>query len=216
VMESIETHKKTLAALNMKCEISVKQIRAVFAQIRGDLDKRENELLSEAEIMRMQKEKQLSLQKESLEMFSEGMRCCGEFTKRLIEKGSQIEVAMSKKSVMSRLSTLSTVKIDLTPCHDSLLKFSEAGLEPLKRVITQFGSMSGNQTSHTTSYIERKGKERGESTSVSLNEEVEFTIISLNKEGEKIQRGGDSFVVHVDGPSKTEVSSLLFFCFLLF
>jgi len=39
---------------------------------------------------------------------------------------------------------------------------------------------------------------------VSLNEEMSFSIISINKEGEMIQRGGDSYVVHVEGSSKVE------------
>ena len=47
---------------------------------------------------------------------------------------------------------------------------------------------------------------RGGSGAVSLNEEVSFSIISMNKEGEKIQRGGDSYVVHVEDPSKVEVN----------
>ena len=198
--ESIAVHQKTVEDLNRNSVISVSQIRAVFAQIRANVDKRENELLGEAEAVRMQKEKELKLHQEGVEMFAEGMRSSGEFTKSLVDKGSQVEIAMSKKAVMSRLSTLNTVKIDLTPCHDSTLRFTESGLESLNRAISQFGSVSGNQTSHTTSYIERQG--RG---TTSLNEEVSFKIISMNKEGERIPRGGDHYLVHIDGPSKIEV-----------
>ena len=64
--------------------------------------------------------------------------------------------------------------------------------------------VSGNQTSHITSYIDRQGRQS--SGAVSLNEEVSISIISMNKEGERIQRGGDSYMVHVEGPSKVEVN----------
>ena len=202
--ESIKVHQKTLEEMNLNAQNAVEQIRSAFAKARANLDKRENELLGETEAVRLQKEKELKLQKEGLEMFEEGMRSAAHFTKTLLAKGSQVEVAMSKKAVLSRLTTLNQAKIELTPCHDSLLKFSEAGLETLTRATSQFGAVSGNQTSHTTSYVDRQGKQS--SGAVSLNEEVSFSIISMNKEGERIQRGGDSYVVHVEGPSKVEVN----------
>ena len=198
----------------MNAQNAVGQIRAAFAKARANLDKRENELLGETEAVRVQKEKELKLQKEGLEMFGEGMRSASVFTKTLLAKGSHVEVAMSKKAVLGRLTTLNQAKLELTPCHDSLLRFSEAGLETLTRAISQFGAVSGNQTSHTTSYIDRQGRQS--SGAVSLNEEVSFSIISMNKEGEQIQRGGDSYVVHVDGPSKVEVSSSYLVIFALF
>ena len=133
------------------------------------------------------------------------MRFASLFTKTLLAKGSQVEVAMSKKAVLGRLATLTQAKLELTPCHDSLLRFNEAGLETMTRATSQFGAMSSNQTSHITSYVDRQGRQS--SGAVSLNEEVSFSIISMNKEGERIKRGGDNFVVHVDGPSKVEVSS---------
>ena len=198
--ESVKLHQKTLEELNSNAQKTVGQISTAFAQARVNLDKRENELLGETEAVRLQKEKELKLQKEGLEMFGEGMRSASHFTKTLLAKGSQVEVAMSKKAVLGRLMTLSQAKLELTPCHDSLLRFSETGLETLTHATSQFGAVSGNQTSHATSYIDQQG-----SGAVSLNEEVSFSIISMNKEGERIQRGGDSFVVHVEGPSKVEV-----------
>ena len=198
--ESVKLHQKTLEELNSNAQKTVGQIRTAFAQARVNLDKRENELLGETEAVRLQKEKELKSQKEGLEMLGEGMRSATLFTKTLLAKGSQVEVAMSKKAVLGRLMTLSQAKLELTPCHDSLLRFIEAGLETLTRATSQFGAVSGNQTSHTTSYIDQQG-----SGAVSLNEEVLFSIISMNKEGERIERGGDSYVVHVEGPSKVEV-----------
>jgi len=212
--ESIKLHQKTLEELNVNAQKAVGQIRAAFAKARANLDKRENELLGETEAVRVQKEKELKLQKEGLEMFGEGMRSASVFTKTLLAKGSHVEVAMSKKAVLGRLTTLNQAKLELTPCHDSLLRFSEAGLETLTRAISQFGAVSGNQTSHTTSYIDRQGRQS--SGAVSLNEEVSFSIISMNKEGEQIQRGGDNYVVHLDGPSKVEVNSSYHVIFVWF
>ena len=110
--------------------------------------------------------------------------------------------------MLCRLTTLNQAKLELTPTHDSQLRFSEAGLETLTRAINQLGAVSGNQTLHTTSYIEKQGKQS--SGAVSLNEEVSFSIISMNKAGERIQRGGDNYVVHMDGPSKVEVKLSIF------
>jgi len=108
------------------------------------------------------KEKELKLQKEGLEMFGEGMRSAAHFTKTLLAKGSQVEVAMSKEAVLGRLTTLNQAKLELTPCHDSLLRFSEAGLETLTRATNQFGAVSGNQTFHITSYMTGRGGSRVE------------------------------------------------------
>ena len=202
--ESIKVHQKTLEELNLNAQNAAGQIRTAFAKARANLDKRENELLGETEAVRLQKEKELKLQKEGLQMFGEGMRSAAHFTKTLLAKGSQVEVAMSKKAVLGRLTTLNQAKLELTPCHDSLLRFSEAGLETLTRATSQFGAVSGNQTSHITSYVDRQGRQS--SGAVSLNEEVSFSIVSMDKEGERIQRGGDSYVVHVEGPSKVEVN----------
>ena len=198
--ESIKQHQRTLEELNVNARNTAGQIRIAFAQARVNLDRRENELLGETEAVRLQKEKELKLQKEGLEMFGEGMRSAAHFTKTLLAKGNQVEVAMGKKAVLGRLATLSQAKLELTPCQDSLLRFSETGLE----TVTQFGVVSGNQTSHTTSYVDRQGKQS--SGAVSLGDEVSFSIISKNKEGERVKRGGDSYVVHVEGPSKVEVN----------
>ena len=148
-------------------------------------------------------------------MFGEGMRSAAHFTKTLLAKGSQVEIAMSKKAVLGRLTTLNQARLELTPCHDSLLRFTEAGLETLTRATNQFGAMSGNQTSHITSYIDRQGRQS--IGAVSLNEEVSISIISMNKEGERIQRGGNNYMVHVGGPSKVEVNEerLLTFLFIV-
>jgi len=107
----------------------------------------------------LQKEKELKLQKEGLVIFELGMRSASHFTTTLLAKGSQVEVAMSKKAVLDRLTTLNQAKLELTPCHDSLLRFSEVGLETLTRATSQFGAVSGNQTSHITSYVDRQGRQ---------------------------------------------------------
>jgi len=172
-----------------------KHIRSSFAASRAKLDHRENDLLNEAEVIRYLKEKQLRFQKDELEAFAEGMRTSTAFTKTLTETGTPTEVAASKKSLLARLETLNTEKIDLVPCHDSTLKYAEANLASLSKVIKEFGDVSGNLPDARNSYIERK------ITSSKLNERVSFTVVSVNKEGERITRGGDTFLVHVQGPS---------------
>jgi len=121
-----------------------KHIRSSFAASRAKLDHRENELLNEAEVIRYLKEKQLRLQKDELEAFAEGMRTSAAFTKTLTETGTPTEVAASKKSLLARLQTLNTETIELVPCHDSTLKYAEANLTSLNKVIKEFGGVSGN------------------------------------------------------------------------
>ena len=170
------------------------------------LEKRKNELLNEAEVIRFQKEKQLKFQKDGLEAFAEGMRTSVAFTKILTESGTQVEIAASKKSLRARLTTLSGEKIDLVPCHDATLKYAEANLPSLSKVMKEFGGVSGNLPGARNSYLERET-----STSSKLNERISFTIVSVNKEGEKITRGGDTFLVHVEGPSgQLQVTNLFF------
>ena len=74
--ESIKVHQKTLEELNLNAQNAVKQINAAFAtsQFGKKKKERQNELLGETEAVRLQKEKELKLEKEGLEMFGEGMR----------------------------------------------------------------------------------------------------------------------------------------------
>jgi len=192
--------------VNTNYDTTTKHINTSFGNMQALLEKRKNELLNEAEVIRFQKEKQLKFQKDDLEAFAEGMRTSVAFTKTLTESGTQVEIAASKKSLRARLTTLSGEKIDLVPCHDDTLKYAEANLPSLTKVIKEFGGVSGNLPDARNSYIERKT-----TTSSKLDEEISFTIVSVNKEGEKITRGGDTFHVHVEGPSgQLQVSTLSF------
>ena len=64
--ESIKVYKKTLEELNLNAQNTVGQIRTAFAKARANLNKRENELLGETEAVRLQKEKELKLQRKDL------------------------------------------------------------------------------------------------------------------------------------------------------
>jgi len=191
--------------VNTNYDTTTKHINTSFGNMQALLEKRKNELLNEAEVIRYQKEKQLKFQKDGLEAFAEGMRTSVAFTKILTESGTQVEIAASKKSLHARLTTLSGERIDLVPCHDATLKYAEANLPSLSKVMKEFGGVSGNLPDARNSFIER------ETTSSKLNELVSFTIVSVNKEGEKITRGGDTFLVHVEGPSgQLQVNTLFF------
>jgi len=100
--DSIKRHQKILEELNVNAQNTLGQIRTAFAKARATLDKRENELLSETEVAKLLKEKELKLQKEGLEMFGEGMRSASLFTKTFLAKGSQVEVARRRCCVVSR------------------------------------------------------------------------------------------------------------------
>ena len=195
--------------MNSNYDTTTKHINTSFGNMQALLEKRKNELLNEAEVIRFQKEKQLKFQKDGLEAFAEGMRTSVAFTKILTESGTQVEIAASKKSLRARLTTLSGEKIDLVPCHDATLKYAEANLPSLSKVMKEFGGVSGNLPDARNSYLERKT-----TTSSRLNERISFTIVSVNKEGEKITRGGDTFLVHVEGPSGQLQVNTLFFVIL--
>ena len=188
---------------------AAKHIRSSFTASRAKFDQRENELLNEAEVIRYLKEKQIKFQKDELEAFAEGMRTSTAFTKTLTETGTPTEIAASKKPLLARLQTLNTQTINLVPCNDSTLKYAEANLASLNKIIKEFGGVSGNLPDARNSYLERET-----TTSSKLNEQVSFTIVSVNKEGEKITRGGDTFLVHVEGPSGQLQVNTLFFVIL--
>ena len=99
--DSIKRHQKILEELNVNAQNTLGQIRTAFAKARATLDKRENELLSETEVAKLLKEKELKLQKEGLEMFGEGMRSASLFTKTLLANGSQVEIQQEQKSAVS-------------------------------------------------------------------------------------------------------------------
>ena len=124
------------------------------------------------------------------------------FTKTLVESGTQVEIAVSQKDLLDRLTTLTSAKIDLVPCHDATLRYSEDHLISLTKAIEQFGGLSGNLADPKNSYLERGSQ----SSAVKLNEQVKFIITSVNQEGKKIGRGGDTFLVDVQGPSQMKVS----------
>ena len=193
--------------MNLSFDQATQQIETSFAKIQATLEKRKNNLLSEAEVIRFRKEKELKIQKDSLEAMAEGMRTSTTFTKTLIESGTQVEIATSQKDLLTRLSTLSLAKIDLIPCHDATLRYSEDHLASLTKAIEEFGGVSGNLADPTNSYLERGTS----SPAVKLNEQVKFTITSVNQEGKKIGRGGDTFIVNVQGPSEVKVSRAIDF-----
>ena len=85
--------------MNTNYDTTTKHINTSLGNMQALLEKRKNELLNEAEVIRFQKEKQLKFQKDGLEAFAEGMRTSVAFTKILTESGTQVEIAASKKSL---------------------------------------------------------------------------------------------------------------------
>lgn len=190
--------------MNLSFDQTTKEIETSFAKAQATLEKRKNELLSEAEKIRYRKEKELKLQRDNLLAMAEGMKTSTTFTKTLVESGTQVEIAMSQKDLLARLTTLTSAKIDLLPCHDATLRYSEDHLASLTKAIGEYGGVSGNLADAKFSFVERAS-----SSAVKLNETARFTITSMNQEGKKIGRGGDTFLVDIQGPSQVKVRQVI-------
>jgi len=130
------------------------------------------------------------------------MRTFAVFAQMLLQSGTPVEMAASKKALQARLATLTFAKIAPAPCENAHLRFTEANLTSLTKAIEQFGGVSANLASVRNSYIER------ESTSEKAppNEAVRFKIVSVNRDNQKITTGGDTFGVDVRGPSRVNVA----------
>jgi len=204
IQKTLELMKQTLISLDKQCQTSQTSLQKSFAAMKEALDMRCAQLLGEIEDQKNLKQKELEIQRQDLQLVFDGIRYSSEFTKKMIDKGNDLEVFLSKKPVLERLNFLQTTKLEFTPVHDEVVEYIEIEKESLLSTIKKFGLVNTNQRSAQDFKIETVQA----NASYELDKPVTFMIKSLvndEKMKEQAKRGGAQFGVTIKGPSGIQV-----------
>jgi len=153
--------QQAIDALNenkSKAEQAMQAVRSVMDQLRKEIDQRENELIEEISHAQDEKEKNLKVQKETLEHFKEALTTGSDYTFCLVSQSSDAEMAMTLIPTRERLKTLRETasaleREDLTDPFIELKKTEavEAKIQNIQREIRSLGTIL---TASTRSYGE--------------------------------------------------------------
>ena len=162
-------------------------ISSKFGEIREKLNQRENELIEEVDETKNQKKKEILIQKDDLEIISQGIKSASEITETLLKKGTNVEIGVSKKQVIARLETLQNLSYSLDPIQDSHFQFNfSSNFDLLIGFIKEFGSVFSQeyQISSKNSLIDDTGFNKEVAT---INKPISFKIISIDSNGKRSQ-----------------------------
>ena len=101
--KGIKNLEKILEEIEINSEKYKKEISRKIRKIRDQLKQREKELIEEVDEIKNQKKKEILIQKDELEMISEGIKSTSEITEILLKKGTNVEIGMSKKQVVGSI-----------------------------------------------------------------------------------------------------------------
>ena len=99
---SIQHLGEMMTAVSKEAELADQEIHKLFEKVREALDKREAEVLQEADKMRHQKEKELRVQKDDVEFVYEGSNYSTAFATTILTEGTDTEIAVSRNQVVAR------------------------------------------------------------------------------------------------------------------
>ena len=154
------------------------EINKKTQELHNKIDARKAELLSELKEETERKIKELSIQKDELEVLRIQLTSCAAFVKESLRRGSEGEVMKMKKGVMRQIKKITeSYKLELLPpCEMPNLRFS---LSPeLRQKCKQFGKIHATKTSPEKSFAIGKGLE------VAVQGEKATAIVHLlDKEG---------------------------------
>jgi len=196
-------------------------ISSLIAAVTMMLRDREAVLISDVETTKYQKEKELQLQKDELELLLTGIRHAALFSEALVKEGSDTEIVAGHQQVVARMTTLTSEqeKAQLEPVIDTVIEFVgvEERVELLSSVIQKLGTVVSTGISVEQSIIE---KPMGNTHQI--NRAYLFKVILVDKKGDKVSREmmSKSFkglAVAVTGPSQVLVlHSFIFFFFSIY
>lgn len=205
---------KTMDELIESKEKALENLEKVIEEVHVEIDTRKTVLKAEIEEYYDLKQKELSIQRDDLEIVNEGIISSVAFTDRLLKEGNEVEKMLSKQSVIERLNSLSdNMKIELQPIHDGIISFDgNHKKRELSDILSQFGQIDAHisSTSPHHSYIENINNKQSQQT-CSINQPFQFNIIAIKSNGEinNNEKGNDHFIIDIIGPSKnykTEIS----------
>ena len=199
---------KTIDELDENKQKALAKLEKVFDELHVEVDTRKAILEAEIEEYYELKQKELSIQRDDLEIVNQGIISSVAFTDRLLQEGNEVEKLLSKQSVIERLNNLSeNMKIELTPIHDGIIQFDENHKQrELSDILSQYGQISNphiiSSTSPSQCYIENINQQTQQSCII--NQPFQFNIIAIKSNGEINENSGhdDHFIIDVIGPSK--------------
>ena len=193
-------------------KVAEEEVAAVFEQLQAALDLRKGVILESIKDVMASKEKELLVQRDDLEFLLGGVRHVLKFTETLLQEGTDVEVAVSKREVTTRFATLLDHPTLYEPVQETLI--FEHNDEEKARVgltLAQLGKVVTGDISTDASWVDRSSI----FSSLQLNRPHAFRVILLAREGKSlsgtVSRGAPFSV----GPSSIQVcsSSLSFFLF---
>lgn len=115
---------------------------AAFDILRGELDKRQENLLQELGDAQEAREKALRLQKDFLEDALLAMNHTCQFTATLLREATEVELATSHARVLARLETLQAQEVLLEPGVSSVVRITEMDHKKLSEEVEAFGRVA--------------------------------------------------------------------------
>ena len=166
-------------------------VRNCFDDLRISLNTRCDELINEVEELGKTKLKFLAIQQGELETALGIVQSSIEFTEKALKIGSEVEFLNMRKQMSSRLQELNLAKLQLEPCADDAVKF-EAD-ERLKQDVAAFGVITDVVTHAGASTVTMGHGSEGVMYHTLCGQQIKFTIIAKERNGQKRTEGGDLF-----------------------
>jgi len=141
-----------------------------------------------------------------LQSAQDGLSFTAKFTDKLLQEGSDVDIVLSKKDVMSRLETLISKEVETKVIHDASLEFDcEIDRLPFSESIAHFGHIKSSiiNISCTRSRIEGFTKEA--QLNVIVNKPFSFVIVAEDTDGKLVDNASHFFEVEITGPSERNI-----------
>uniref|UniRef100_A0A8D0HDQ9 RING-type E3 ubiquitin transferase n=1 Tax=Sphenodon punctatus TaxID=8508 RepID=A0A8D0HDQ9_SPHPU len=207
LLKSTQLHVGTLEGALSQIEGVGSTIRgrmeAVAAEIRmfsdgyiRAIEMHRNQLLTQLEELKAQKENLLHLQKVQLEQLLLDMRSGVEFTERLLTTGSDLEILITKGVVTSRLRKLNEADYNVHPGVDEKIKFSPQEKAGLCQGYEVFGALLNKAVDPTKCILQGEDRCRA-----CRNQLAGFTLLCKDMAGKQMEKGGEHIrvtIVHKD------------------
>ncbi|XP_030044568.1 tripartite motif-containing protein 45-like [Microcaecilia unicolor] len=160
------------------------------------VEQHKDRLLKHLEEVKLQKETALHLQKVQLEQLLADMRMGVDFTEYLLANGSDLEILLTKRVVISRLRRLNKSNYSVHAVMDDSISFYPQEKAGQYHGYEMFGAIVTNSVDPAKCVIQGEGLH-----TVRQEQEAAFTLLCKNNIGEQVERGGEQIrirVVHKD------------------
>jgi len=210
--DAIKQIDEMMTEIEIQSTSTENSICTAFNQIRKIIEERESALLNELDQIQKVKKKELGLQKDDLKFGIESIKGCCSLTAKTLEKASDIEVFLSTKQMVTRLKYLQNAKWKSKPIQDSFINFSFFNKET--KILSEIPKLGIITTNHADpGECQLDGVYDLMRKQLQVNYPVTFTITAFSKDGRRITKGGEKFMVSITGDEETQHDAVIFFFF---